>query len=256
MASTDLGILCVLISDRDGQLLTEHLRQRGAAVGQNAKKVLATVPKAKAEKRSYVYNNLCYNMLSDATGTLFLAVTDETFSRAHCFVFLDEVRKQFGNSGRNVGTFLPTLRKLTDDYSNPASDKLQNLKKNIDEVKGVMIENIDRILERGEKIDLLVDKTETLERRADTFRSNATELKRKMWWKNFMMKVAIVVVILVVIFLVTLFACSEGGVNFYKCGQKRPADPTPKPPTPPPTPTPPTPQPTPEPTPHPPTPSP
>ncbi len=39
----------------------------------------------------------------------------------------------------------------------------------IDSVKDVMIENIDRVLERGERIELLVDKTDRLNQQAFKF---------------------------------------------------------------------------------------
>jgi vesicle-associated membrane protein 72 len=41
--------------------------------------------------------------------------------------------------------------------------KLSKLKAQITEVKGIMMDNIERVLDRGEKIELLVDKTETLQ---------------------------------------------------------------------------------------------
>lgn len=47
-------------------------------------------------------------------------------------------------------------------YNDPSSDKLRELQKNVKDVKEIMIENIDKILERGEKIDILVEKTETM----------------------------------------------------------------------------------------------
>ncbi|KAL5784953.1 hypothetical protein ACOSQ2_007345 [Xanthoceras sorbifolium] len=40
--------------------------------------------------------------------------------------------------------------------------KLAKLKAQVSEVKGVMMENIEKVLDRGEKIELLVDKTENL----------------------------------------------------------------------------------------------
>lgn len=47
-----------------------------------------------------------------------------------------------------------------------------------------MIENIDKILARQERIDLLVEKAETLNRDAMVFRRDATELSNVMWWRN------------------------------------------------------------------------
>ena len=44
----------------------------------------------------------------------------------------------------------------------------------------------DELVERGERLDLLVDKTETLSASAVTFRTASTNLHRKMWLdKNF-----------------------------------------------------------------------
>mmetsp|Transcript_12734 Transcript_12734/g.28721 ORF Transcript_12734/g.28721 Transcript_12734/m.28721 type:complete len:92 (+) Transcript_12734:667-942(+) len=54
----------------------------------------------------------------------------------------------------------------------------------IEEVKQVMVENIDRVLERGEKIELLVDKAENLNQQAFKFRKQSTALKRALWLKN------------------------------------------------------------------------
>ena len=41
-----------------------------------------------------------------------------------------------------------------------------------------------RVLERGEKIELLVDKAENLNQQAFKFRKQSTALKRAMWLKN------------------------------------------------------------------------
>lgn len=54
----------------------------------------------------------------------------------------------------------------------------------IDEVKEVMVANIERVLERGEKIELLVDKTDNLNQQAFRFKKQSTYLRRALWWKN------------------------------------------------------------------------
>lgn len=46
-----------------------------------------------------------------------------------------------------------------------------------------MIENIEKVLDRGERLDLLVDKTELLQGEAFAFRREATRARRVMWWK-------------------------------------------------------------------------
>jgi hypothetical protein len=39
---------------------------------------------------------------------------------------------------------------------------IQHALPQVDEVKNIMVENIEKVLERGEKIELLVDKTDNL----------------------------------------------------------------------------------------------
>eukprot|EP01034_Spumella_vulgaris_P032358 gene32358-39948_t len=53
--------------------------------------------------------------------------------------------------------------------ANPTADNISRVQAQIDTVKDVMIENIDRVLERGEKIELLVDKTDRLNQQAYKF---------------------------------------------------------------------------------------
>jgi vesicle-associated membrane protein 7 len=47
-----------------------------------------------------------------------------------------------------------------------------------------MVANIDALLERGERLDLLVDKTEHLSAHSVTFKQTSRNLARKMWWQN------------------------------------------------------------------------
>ncbi|KAJ0700017.1 putative v-SNARE, coiled-coil domain-containing protein [Helianthus annuus] len=48
--------------------------------------------------------------------------------------------------------------------------KLSKVKAHVSEVKGVMMENIEKVLDRGEKIELLVDKTENLRSQVSEFK--------------------------------------------------------------------------------------
>ena len=47
-----------------------------------------------------------------------------------------------------------------------------------------MVENIEKILERGDKIELLVDKTATMQDSAFHFRKQSKRLRRAIWLKN------------------------------------------------------------------------
>jgi vesicle-associated membrane protein 7 len=61
-------------------------------------------------------------------------------------------------------------------------DAISNVKGEIDNVRGIMSQNIENLLERGERIDLLVDKTDRLGGRAHEFRVRSRGLRRQMWY--------------------------------------------------------------------------
>lgn len=73
------------------------------------------------------------------------------------------------------------------------------MKKEIDEVKVVMERNIEKVLDRGEKIEILVSKTEELSYSSFDFKTSATKVKRKMWWKSKGVCVILTIVILLIL---------------------------------------------------------
>eukprot|EP00695_Tsukubamonas_globosa_P001268 TRINITY_DN223_c0_g1_i2.p1 TRINITY_DN223_c0_g1~~TRINITY_DN223_c0_g1_i2.p1 ORF type:complete len:79 (-),score=34.68 TRINITY_DN223_c0_g1_i2:70-306(-) len=77
-----------------------------------------------------------------------------------------------------------------------------------------MMGNIDRVLERGEKLSTLVDKTDNLKQSAQVFQKKSTQLKRAMWWKNIKLMGALAAIVLIVILIICLIAC---GPTFAKC---------------------------------------
>ncbi|XP_039031860.1 vesicle-associated membrane protein 727-like [Hibiscus syriacus] len=87
--------------------------------------------------------------------------------------------------------------------------KLSKLKAQVTEVNGIMLDNIEKVLDRGEKIELLVDKTENLQFQADSFQRQGRQLRRRMWLKNLQMKLMVGGAVIIILWL---FAC--GG---FKC---------------------------------------
>ncbi|XP_027349862.1 vesicle-associated membrane protein 722 isoform X1 [Abrus precatorius] len=92
--------------------------------------------------------------------------------------------------------------------------KIAKVKAQVTEVKGVMMENIEKVLDRGEKIELLVDKTENLRSQAQDFRQQGTKIRRKMWFQNMKIKLIVLGIIIALILIIVLSVC--GGFN---CGK-------------------------------------
>ncbi|KAM7254948.1 hypothetical protein ACFE04_013201 [Oxalis oulophora] len=86
-------------------------------------------------------------------------------------------------------------------------NKLAKVKAQVSKVKGVMMENIEKVLDHGEKIELLVDKTEDLRSQAYDFRSQGTKMKRKMWVQNMKIKLIVFGIITALILIIYLSIC-------------------------------------------------
>ena len=52
------------------------------------------------------------------------------------------------------------------------------------DVQESVIESIDKILQRQERIDLLVERTEGLNRAVNQFHRSSRVLRRRFWWQN------------------------------------------------------------------------
>ncbi|KAI7901051.1 synaptobrevin-domain-containing protein [Cokeromyces recurvatus] len=124
-----------------------------------------------------------------------MCMADDSFGRRIPFIFLQDLKNKFLSTyGRKraldsppfgLNEFSRVIEKQMDYFStNPNADRLKQVHGEIEQVKDVMVHNIERVLERGERIELLVDKTDNLNQQAFAFKKRSTHLKRAMWWKN------------------------------------------------------------------------
>ena len=113
-----------------------------------------------------------------------------------------------------AAAFNTQLKELMLEYGTTKAgqnDAFANVQSEIDNVRGIMTENIERVLERGERIDLLVDKTDRLGGSARDFRVRSRGLRRRMWWKNVKLMVLLGVVIIFLVYLLVGFGCGLPG---------------------------------------------
>uniref|UniRef100_A0A8C1U9E0 Si:ch73-234b20.5 n=2 Tax=Cyprinus carpio TaxID=7962 RepID=A0A8C1U9E0_CYPCA len=87
-----------------------------------------------------------------------------------------------------------------------APSKLSQVQDQVNDVKVILKDNIDKVLERGERLDNLIDITDNLQVTADSFQKTSTRVARKMWWRNTKMMIIIGVVVLAIIILIILLA--------------------------------------------------
>lgn len=173
----------------------------------------------------------------------YLVVAEAAVGRQIPFLLLERIKDDFkATYGFRARTaialafdrqYAPKLKQFMNEAMSASADpdKMRSVQNQVSAVKSVMIENIERVLDRGEKIELLVDKTETLRFQADTFQKSGRQLRRAMCRQNLKMKL-VVVGILIMIGLVLFFVlCYGGGRNCTSSGKSSPPpSPSPSPP--------------------------
>ncbi|XWS56874.1 hypothetical protein CRYUN_Cryun09bG0122900 [Craigia yunnanensis] len=191
-----------------------------------------------SSKFTYSCDGHTFNFLID-NGFVFLVVADESVGMTVPFVFLervqDDFKQQYGVSIRNEGLhpladdddddlfedrfgiaynldreFGPRLKEHMQYCLNHPEEisKLSKLKAQITEVKGIMMDNIEKVLDREEKIELLGGKSENLRFQADSFQRQGRQLRRQMWLQNLKIKVIVGGTILALIMILWLSVCA------------------------------------------------
>lgn len=217
-----MPILYALVS-RDKNVLAEYTSISGNFP--TVTRVLLTkIQNSDDCKMSYLYDKHIFHYIVDS-GITFLCMTEESMKRRVAFSFLDEVkalwRQDFAAVEQTAlafslnDRFSPVLRHQMDRFnSEQGGDNISRVKDQLDTVKDVMVQNIDRVLERGEKIELLVDKTDRLSQQAYKFERSSRSLKREMWCRKVKLYALISFIIVVIIIFIAALIC---GIKFDQC---------------------------------------
>ncbi|KAF6717821.1 Vesicle-associated membrane protein 7 [Oryzias melastigma] len=189
--------------------------------------ILAKIPsennKLTYSHGSYLFHYICHDRI------IYLCITDDDFERSRAFTFLGEVKKRFQTTyGSRAQTALPyamnsefssTLAAQMKHHSDPrGSDRVTETQMQVDDLKGIMVRNIDLVAQRGEKLELLIDKTENLVDSSVTFKTTSRNLTRAMCMKNLKLTLLVVLVCFVVLYIIVSAAC--GGLNWPSCVKK------------------------------------
>uniref|UniRef100_A0A5F8GLI2 Vesicle associated membrane protein 2 n=1 Tax=Monodelphis domestica TaxID=13616 RepID=A0A5F8GLI2_MONDO len=72
-------------------------------------------------------------------------------------------------------------------------------------VVDIMRVNVDKVLERDQKLSELDDRADALQAGASQFETSAAKLKRKYWWKNLKMMIILGVICAIILILIIVY---------------------------------------------------
>uniref|UniRef100_F6YR57 Vesicle-associated membrane protein 8 n=1 Tax=Equus caballus TaxID=9796 RepID=F6YR57_HORSE len=106
----------------------------------------------------------------------------------------------------SAGCCVPAVLLDEEGSGGEGNDRVRDLRSEVEGVKNIMTQNVERILARGENLDHLRNKTEDLEATSEHFKTTSQKVARKFWWKNVKMIVLICVIVFIIVLLIVLFA--------------------------------------------------
>ncbi|KAM7485472.1 hypothetical protein LguiA_001481 [Lonicera macranthoides] len=177
--------------------------------------------KLPSTNNSFNYNcdGHTFNYLVE-NGFTYCIVVVESVGRDTPIAFLERVKDDFNKRYGGGKAANATANSLTKDFGPKLKDhmkycadhpeensKIAKVKAQVSEVSGAMTENIEKILDRGEKIEVLVDKSQNLHSEAQDFKIQGTKIKRKLWYQNMKMKLIVLAILIALILLIIGLVC-------------------------------------------------
>jgi vesicle-associated membrane protein 7 len=187
--------------------------------------LLGKIPENEDGKMSYVYDNHVFHYIVD-NRMIYLCMCDNEMDTKQRipYLFLGDIKQRFQSAyGEHAHTaiafafnaeFSPILRQRMEYSNNPYSDSITSINYKIDDVKDVMVKNVEMLLERGEKLELLVDKTQGLSQSAFKFERQSRHLKTAIFWRKLKLYFAAALLLLLATWIISSSIC---GFDYKKC---------------------------------------
>lgn len=160
-------------------------------------------------KQSYMHQNKTVHCMTRG-GIAYMAVCEGDVERKVPFMYLIRLEKETNGllgDGRTVkdldkGDLKQRMNGLISEVESGKNEAAE-LGKEIEQVRNIMVENVERLLERGERINLLVSKTDRMNNNSLQFRRRTVAVRRSFWWKNIKLLVLLIVVCIIVAYFTT-----------------------------------------------------
>jgi hypothetical protein len=230
-------IIYAAVAATQDRILVQHafVDGSGRRLGGNIHEVTASYLKhfdntVVGTLKTYVLEDHCWHYMIDAnSGRWYVCWAAKDMGRRLPSIFLEEVRNQFEARQYNAaqlqrpglqrtqeefGKEIQALLEKFNDRSVHSVDRLTAMTAKARGINDNLMDSLAKLLERQEKIELLVHRTEELSNSSNSFRRVAREVRNRAWWQE---KKAIACFILVLLCAIMLIVFSVCGITFSEC---------------------------------------
>lgn len=107
-----------------------------------------------------------------------------------------------GNDLRSIRFDIKKIFSCSSTEQNESQKNLELTKNKVDEVVDIMRQNVQKIVDRGQNLTEVENRTEALRQSAMQFQDHSQKLQRKHWWANTKMKITLGVVGVILIIII------------------------------------------------------
>ncbi|CAK9145559.1 unnamed protein product [Ilex paraguariensis] len=172
-----------------------------------------------SNKFFYNFDHHTFNFLVE-DGYAYCVVAQESVGQQISIAFLERVKADFKKiyTGGKADTamaksldkeFGPIMKRHMQYIAEHPEEmeKLMKVKAQVEGVKSVMRDNIDKAIGRGEVLTVLATKAEDLHNSAQELKDTGTQLRRKMWYQNMKIKLMFIGILLLLALIIWVSIC-------------------------------------------------
>ncbi|GMI81196.1 GRAVITY PERSISTENT SIGNAL 2, vesicle-associated membrane protein 713 [Hibiscus trionum] len=209
-----MGILYGMVAR--GQVVLAEFCASQTTASTVARQILENMSQGKNDSNSSFSHDRYIFHVKRTDDLTVLCMADDASGRRIPFAFLEDIHQRFVKTyARAIHSasayamneeFSRVMCQQMEHFSTePNADRLNRLQGEMSQVRSVMIDNIEKVLERGNRLELLVEKTSSIQGNSVRFKSQSRRYKNTMWWSNCKI-MAILILLLSLIIAYVLFA--------------------------------------------------
>jgi hypothetical protein len=201
---------CAIAQIDEHAIVASFLHWKGgpeAAVFSATSRRIAGSDKVCNQQSTVITNALpdCTCLVQTDSKNMYLVFVEQSYPQRVGFQFLGKLRSNFlklpassdnGNSENCLSKKCkPWMKEICIEFDDVAAkDKVRACQEQVDEVKGIMEQNIHKVLQNMENLEVLRIDAEHLKESAGKFLNNSKALSSKFWWDNARLKLVIAAV--------------------------------------------------------------
>ncbi|OII76801.1 synaptobrevin family protein [Cryptosporidium andersoni] len=192
-----------------------------------ARLLLKHINNNKVAKQTYTYDQYCFHYIVSDTGIMFMVMTEKDFSIVTAYEYLYDIIesfKKFEKLAINSVTlglnneFSPILKSKMEYWNLYQLNEYDKLMSQISSIQHIMIDNIDILLDRQDKLDLLVSQTKNLTSESNNYHRQSRRFHNTAKWCARAKIIFFLITLCFSLYLIAVFQCK--GLLLQECFNK------------------------------------